>query len=312
LEYFKYRVRGHGITPIVQPTYFVEGEFGHYALKHWYRTGQMLRERMLRKIQKGIAALGEIDPEQDEELRVALAAMLGACNAYKARYKSDLTVFKVKKVEEVFHITIAGYPFEGKIDLILEDSDGKIGFMEHKFMSRINTAVYDVLPLNLQQLIYTKGCKDLVRETPSWYMWNIVRKTMLRRSMGSKRKDGSRTPPETLEVFEARVGDQYLNEPDKMFFRPPPRIVESAPLNEVERQVGIHMERWERVVDSGELPPMRFSACTTKYDNPCPFAAACAAAMCGHGEGWDAPQCKGLYKVKDVLHPELKAEEEDD
>jgi hypothetical protein len=54
-----------------------------------------------------------------------------------------------------------------------------------------------------------------------------------------------------------------------------------------------------------ENPYMSFT-CLGMYGQPCPFVQACTAKLAGHNDGWNAPECRGQYRLKKALHPELK------
>lgn len=311
LEWFRYRAGGCGIEVIVPETFYLEGEFGHYALAHWYmnaaKGGLMLRQNMIERIEKTIDDLGEITPEYSDELKQKMAAMIGACYAYKEKYKPDLKRYKFILIEKEFEIEIAGVIFRGKLDLGVEDrEDGKRGFWEHKFLQQYSADDYDSLPLNLQQLIYTLAFKALTGKLPDWYMWNVIKKSALRRKGTTAKKDGSMPIPESWVEFESRVQAQYMEEQDKMFCRPPPRKIEAKPLESLAESVAYHIGLLRKFVESEEMPPMRYCSCQGRYGKPCPYSKACQAAMAGHGQGWNAPECRGLFRKKLVQHPELE------
>lgn len=316
LEWFAFQAGGCGVERIKKETFWLEGEFGHYALKHWYtnaeRGGLMLRANMVKRIEKMIEDLGEMELEEKQKIEVKLAAMVGACHAYKQQYKSDFARYKVLFVEEPFEITIGDIPFMGRLDLGIQDKETKeIGFMEHKFLTQFSLNNWTVLPLNLQQLIYTLGFKEITGKYPNWYMWNIIQKSKLRRKGMTPMKGHKIAQPEPILEFEARVQQQYLQEPDKMFFRPPPRLVEEKPLEKIQDHIIQHVKAWREMQKAKDLPPMRFPSCETKYGGTCPFAEACAEELLGHKQGWNAPKNRGLYRLKEVLHPELEEDGEE-
>jgi hypothetical protein len=307
-EYFSYQVNGTGLRPATTEEYFIEGELGHYALANWYRTGSesknkqplMLRDNMTKRIKELIEEMGALTPEQDDSIRIKLAAMLGACNGYRMVYKDDFKHMKVLAVEEVFEIEVAGVTFKGRLDLVVENDDG-VGFMEHKFLQSLSADTWVSLPLNLQQLLYSIAVKSVVGKEAKWYQWNMIKKSQLRRKGMTEGKI-----PESLLEYESRVQAQYMEEQDKMFFRPPPRLVEPKALERVQQHVAFHLEQFKRIVDSRVLPPMRWSSCSGMYGKPCMYGPACMAESVGHKEGWNAPECQGLYRVKPSQHMELE------
>lgn len=322
LEYWQYRAGGSkdqpgsGIDVIKTPTYFVEGEFGHYALKHWYRNakigGRMLRKNMIDRIESMLEDM-ELTPEEDNEYRIKLAAMVGACHAYKGHYKPDFQKYEFVHVEEPFEVQLAGVTFKGIIDLIVKDKDsGMVGFWEHKFLSQFSASDYACLPINLQQLVYTLGFESIMKKAPKFYMWNVIMKSKLRRKGMKPKKDGSMPVPEPLVEFENRVQKEYMDNPEKMFRRPPPRLVSTKATETMVKDVLAHIENWKAFAKKNSVPPMRHASCIGMYGTACPFANACAEKMLGHAQGWNAPACRGLYRRKEHLHPELAKNREDD
>jgi hypothetical protein len=266
----------------------------------------MLKENMTKRIQAALDVRGEMDPSEYEKLESSMYAMRGACDGYRATYKNDFVTYDVLGVEQEFEVEIAGRLMRGKLDLCLRDkSDGSLGYMDHKFLRTISTSTYDVLPLSLQQLIYSKAFESIVGELPSWYRWNTIKKSGLRRKGLGLKKDGSRQVPERPEEYIARVMQQYVKEPEKMFHRTPPRVVEVEALGYVEEQLALIFAEHDRALEAGDIPAMRFSSCVGRYESTCLYAHACTEIMLGHKTGWNAPRCRGEYRAKDKLHSEL-------
>jgi hypothetical protein len=262
---------------------------------------------MIKRIKKTFDDMGAITPEYEQELNQDLAAMIGACLAYKQIYKDDAKKYKILFIEKEFTVLIGGFTFKGRIDLGLENvKDGTKGFMEHKFLSQFSLSNFTNLPLNIQQLIYCLGFKEITGEFPVWYTWNIIKKSQLRRKGTKPAKGMAVAVPENLLEFEARCTQQYLEDPDKMFFRPPPRLVDMKALDRVHKMVEAYLTQWESMI--GKDPMMCLSSCEGKYNNACAYAPACTTFMSGKKDGWDAPECLGMYKLKEYLHPELETE----
>jgi len=314
-EWFQFQAGGCGVESAVKEDYFIEGEFGHYVLKHWYQTGKaskgerplMLRENMIKRIKAMLDEIPNADMDKVNDINRKLTAMIGACCAYKLVYREDFKRFDILAVESPFEIELGGIKFAGRIDLALHDKDTKTdGFMEHKFLQAFSLENFTNLPLNLQQLVYSMGFEQVTGKLPSWYRWNIVKKSMLRRKGMEPKKGEVVAHPEQLVEFEARVQAQYMEEQDKMFFRPPPRRVEATALEQVRADITAHIENWKRINAEGKVPPMRWSSCEGRYATGCMFGPACTAVLAGHKQGWNAPECRGLYRPKEVLHPELE------
>ena len=311
LEHYKYRVRGVGLKTTAPYMPFIEGELGHYALKHFYKSGLMLRDNMLKRIAKMIEAAGPLDPETDDDFRTSVAAMTGVCLAYKDRYFGDIDHrsgnkvthegrYDILMVEEPFEFEFNGFRLEGKLDLVMrERTTKKVLLVEHKFTSGQLAGRLVQLPMDLQEMIYCEAYKEKAGKYPDFKMWNFVKKSQLRR------KKVGESGLETMSSFEARVQQQYMAEPEKMFIRSNPILVEPKMIESVKVQMAKILKDFE-----SDDPTMRFSSCLGLYGRPCEFIQACTARLLGRGDGWDAPECQGLYKLKTQQHEELK--EDDD
>jgi len=306
-EYYQYRVNGVGIklTDIYVP--FIEGAFMHYALKMYYRTGLMLRANMIKQMRAQIDELGPISEDVAIKLSIALQASVGAALGYKEIYRNDVDrkdntgkvvekgMWKVLFAEEPFSFEFEDVQIDGVIDLAVVSKDNNI-IVENKYLTSVTADKYSQLPLDLQGLIYSEGFKAKTGEYPDLKGWNFILKTALRRKLGSEKHP----LPETLEEYEARVQQQYVQEPDRMFFRPPPLVVSKKMIDGLKEQLHLFLEEFKRP------PIMRFSSCLGMYGRPCPFIQACQAKLQGKADGWNAPECTGLYKMKEAQHEELK------
>ena len=311
LEYYKYRVNGVGLKTTAPYLPFIEGEVGHYALKFFYKSGLMLRENMTKRVTKLIDDAGVLDPEADDDLRTSLAAMIGICLAYKEKYYTDIDhtsegkvtskgIWDILMVEHPFEFEFNGYKFRGMIDLLVRDRKTlKTTLVEHKFTSSQLAGRLQQLPMDLQEMVYCEAVKQETGKYPDFKMWNFIKKSQLRRK---KMGDTGREP---LTSFEARVQQQYKEEPDKMFMRSNPIPVESKMIESVKAQLVKVLRDFESTD-----PTMRFSSCLGLYGRVCEFIQACTAKLMEHADGWNAPECQGLYKMKECQHEELK--EDDD
>ena len=315
LEYYKYRVGGVGLKTTAPYLPFIEGEVGHYALKFFYKSGLMLRENMTKRVTKLIDEAGVLDPEADDDLRTSLAAMIGICLAYKEKYYTDIDhtsegkitskgIWDILMVEQPFEFEFNGYTFRGMIDLLVRDrKTGKTTLVEHKFTSSQLAGRLQQLPMDLQEMVYCEAVKQTTGKYPDFKMWNFIKKSQLRRK---KMGDTGREP---LTSFEARVQQQYKDEPDKMFMRSNPIPVEPKMIESVKRMLLQNIESYERSCETKD-PEMRWTSCLGLYGRVCEFIQACTAKLVEHADGWNAPECRGLYKMKTQQHEELK--EDDD
>jgi len=313
LEYYKYRVANVGLKTTAPYIPYIEGELGHYALKFFYKNGTMLRENMLKRVAKIIDAAGPLDPETDDDLRTAISAMVGAVLAYKEQYYGDIdhtdnqgkVIQKGKydrlMVEEPFEFEFEGYKFDGRIDLLARDrTNKKVVLIEHKFTSGQLAGRLVQLPMDLQEMIYCEAVKQLTGAYPDFKIWNFIRKSQLRR-----KKMGDILEP--VGTFEARVQKQYIDEPDKMFFRSQPLVVEPKMIENVRLQLANILKDFR----AEGKPVMRFSSCLGQYGRPCEFIQACTGHLLDHADGWNAPESQGLYRLKEAQHEELRNEDDD-
>ena len=164
-----------------------------------------------------------------------------------------------------------------------------------------NANNYTALPMDLQGLIYCEGVKSLTGKYPDLKAWDFIIKSQLRRK---KDKMGGK---ESLATFEARVQTKYMEDQDKMFFRPPPLRVYKSMLTSLTGE----LEKITNRFTNGETE-MNFSNCLGMYGQPCPFVNACTEKLLGHEDGWNAPACQGSFKMKEALHEELIVKKDDD
>jgi len=72
--------------------------------------------------------------------------------------------------------------FRGKLDLVVKDKKDELwDLLNTSFSSSLVRIIGPICPLNLQQLLYSLGVEEAIKQKPVWYQWNIVQKSMLRR-----------------------------------------------------------------------------------------------------------------------------------
>lgn len=303
MEYYQYRVNGVGIKPTAPYIPFIEGDLGHYALYHFYNSGRMLRDNLQKRVKKMIDELGPLDPDTDDALNVKLAALMGACLGYKQVYHDNVGEngkYENILLEAPFEFDFDGITIRGKIDRLNRDKEtGKTILWENKFVASATAQNYTALPMDLQGFIYCEGVKVLTGEYPDFKAWDFILKSQLRRK---KDKQGGK---ESLLSFEARVQDQYVQEPEKKLFRPPPLPVYKTMLGTLKKELKKIIKRF----NEGETE-MGFSDCLGTFNQPCTFIQACTEKLKDHEDGWDAPACRGMYKLKETLHEELDKEDD--
>ena len=305
LEYYQYGVSGRGVESTTPYLPFIEGDFGHYAVAMFYKTKRMLRANLMKRQQKVLDELKGnqmVTPEIDEDIRTSLAMMTGAASGYREKYIGDFDLYEVLFVEQTFEFQIGDFIIQGKIDRGMRSKKTGEGMVwETKWVGGITQGAYACLPMSLQDLIYCEGFKSLTGEYPIQRCRDYIQKSRLR-----LKKSASNT--ETTLQYEARVQQQYMDEPEKMFWRPPPQVVLPTTLKNVQKNLLLLLENRERVKAN---PYMSF-ACSGMFGQPCAFVPACIAKLQGHEDGWNAPECRGMYKLKKELHPELNVKDEED
>jgi hypothetical protein len=308
-EYYQYEAGGCGVQSTTPQMPFVEGEFGHYALAQFHTTGRMLRANLLNRVDRTrnelIKELGGLTPEFDDDLRVSLATLTGACLGYRQRYATDRDLYEVLYVEEPFSFEFDAGDIKvkiiGKMDRLSKvRKTGQVMLWENKFVGTISPGTYMALPLNLQGLIYLEGANALTGKYPDMRAWDYVLKSRLRR-----KKDGQ-GGMESFAAFEARVMNQYMDEGGDKFFRPPPFLTNEKVVASTRGELSKVINNWWRM-KSTKTWCMSFG-CLGMFGHPCPFINACKAKLDGKKDGWDAPECQGCYKPKTTQHPEVKKE----
>ena len=78
LAYYQYFAGGRGIKSTAPYAPFIEGDFGHYALQHFYKSGKMLKANLMKRCHASIDNAGAQDVDVAVKLEVQLAAKVGA------------------------------------------------------------------------------------------------------------------------------------------------------------------------------------------------------------------------------------------
>ncbi len=297
-EHFEYTAGGCGIRPKTPFIPFIEGEFGHYALYHFYRSGRMLKANLIKRtramIEENTPESG-LEPEVADKLETSMNALIGACLGYAQVYRKHLEDVEVLGLEVKGSFTLAGTEIPFRIDRITKDKKtGKVTIWENKFVSDVSPDKYAVLPIDLQGLIYLEGARTILGKYPDFRAWDYIIKSRLRRSQAKGKA------PETWEAFWERVRTQYVEEAGEKFFRPPVLPVDMRVLTEVQKRISALIS-----MKGAVKPWMNFNSCLGKYNQKCPFSEACAEILRGHPEGWNHAACTGLYTRKVQEHEEM-------
>jgi len=300
LAYYQYWAGGCGVETTSPHIPFIEGNLGHYALQHWFKSARMLKENLVKRVTKQIEAEGAMNVEMANTLDMKMAALVGACLGYKDHYRDMDSKYEILYIEEPFSIDMGTFKLEGKIDLITRDPEGRLTIWEHKFVSSAAAYNYQTLPIDLQGMLYCLGCEAITGEIPQMRQWNIIIKSQLKR-----KKIGGRV--ETKDEFTDRVMQQYIDEPDKKFYRPPAIPVETKILETLIERLKVSINAMLKNLEDNYYE-VRLGSCKGMYGQPCDFVPACTELLDGQKDGWDAPKCAGSYRKKETQHPELKGD----
>ncbi len=196
------------LTPKETPTYFEDGGAFHDALEdrgNGYtiaEIGTRIRETYKRYMKELKVPLTKARLESYDK---RLAMVLGMFAGYEATY--DRTEWEILKCEDEFKVPFQGTFIRGKKDKkVLKQN--KVWLVEHKTSSTISSTYVNKLPMDQQTLTYTwadwKETDDLVEGI----VYDVIKKPQIR-----QKKD------ETRPEFLTRLRDEYIDKPDKYFFR---------------------------------------------------------------------------------------------
>lgn len=286
---------GFGIQSVAPYLPYLEGNMLHHTLKIYRDTGQMQKANFKKKAQRAIESF---EPDEDllPKMNRSLWMTYGACVGYREKYNKEADI-NWWGLEKEFSFNIGQFEMRGKIDGYYAEQKDMIVLRETKFRSAAFAMKTLGIPLNLQELMYCYGVFSLTGNYPAFIEPDIIFKTQIR-----PKKDESQT------AYENRVAKEYTTvkknrkgEVVNMFHRirkpVENRLLENG-------QKNLLLPRLNLMV--GSVPDMREESCVTPFST-CEFLPACIARMEGKGDGWDSPQCGGLYRPKPKRHMELEA-----
>ena len=281
------------------------GSIFHDWVVKFYRGKNYVKA--LRKFmqQQEVEALEQpgLSPEGEEKLVVGLAGMEAILINYREYYAKDLENYRVIGGEEdlQFEFPLTDrVKMGGKPDLLVESlkkrEKGRKILWEHKTAGRLDKNYIARLPLDSQVTTYCVGCEHSVGVSPTDVMYNVVKKSNLRR-----RKN------ETFHGFVQRVGEDYEVRPEFYYYREP-LIRDMSSQNELMAELKTIAAQLEK---DFELKGQELILSFWKNDEFCALRGRCEfLPICLRGGLF--PDMDRDYQVSKHSNPELAGDDEGD
>lgn len=275
---------------------FLVGGLFHSELEIMYTSKgfdeRAARKRVTEEIEKKCMSLS-ITPEQSDKVWIQRAIVMGLIRGYAKHYlKDDLAKWKIIECEVIFKFPLPRkYTSTGKRDmLVAEKKKLKVLILvEHKTASRIDSGYVAKLPLDSQILGYALSVKKETGKIPGRILYNIAKKSQLRQK-----------ETETFDDYSKRVESEYLDFPEKYFYRESLTFTE-ADIKNYEIELQRFIKEIDRAIDEGYF--YKNTTHCTQY-GICEFMPICV-----NGPTEDV---LSRYKERTVIHPELDGEDEDE
>jgi len=278
----------------------------HETLGEWYkgkrakmssivlRTQKKLEDDFLRDAQ-------HFSQEDYDKYRLMVDGFAGMMNGYAEHYSKDRAEWNIRResIEYEFKIDMGDFDFAGKIDLVnkLKKYDQVV---EHKTASKISSSYIERLALDAQVRGYVFGCQRGLGIKTGHVLYDVVRKSQLRRKSG-----------ESVEDFSERVRVDYLTRPEFYFHREPLNYNKSD-IDAFEYNLRKTHTEYKRLiaapdefgikVDDPRSWEENDGACTN-YFRLCEYHALCTQGL-EKGNGL-------MFQQGDDMHEELNVEEGD-
>ena len=196
------------ITPKTPVTYFEDGGAFHDALEDLgndipiAEVGERIKENY-----KGFIRDLKVPFTQSllESYDKRLAMVQGMIAGYFAHYGKD--EWHVINCEEEFCVPFADTHIRGKKDKKVLQGN-KVKLVEHKTSSTISGSYVTKLPMDQQTLTYSWADWKATGELVAGIIYDVTKKPSIRQ-----------TKKETRDEFLVRLRDDYINKPEKYFFR---------------------------------------------------------------------------------------------
>lgn len=286
--YWKYILR---LDPRRKDIPLIIGSGFHKGLAQWY-AGQRasmntIASKLIPKIHEDAIENNELyDADEFEKLELQIYMLGGMLHAYSHVYKDDRRSWDLdrKLIERRFTVDCGDYDFQGSIDI----ADDRF-LVEHKTTGNITSSYLDRLPLDTQVRGYMFGAKKGLGLKPKRVIYNVVRKSKLRRRSA-----------ETFDGFVTRVRDDYLARPEFYFHREPLPFT-SVDILAFEFELDQTHQEYLHVLASGDpLQPRTWGI----DDSECNawFRMCSYTSLCHHGYGAGS---EAQFIRRETLHQEL-------
>ena len=147
--------RGEAAKKHFPPTFpLVRGSIGHVGLAHVYARVKWVQDEQTKgNAQPNLAECPYYSPieamrlvaglpEFEEYGTEALPGVVKAVSAYVRHYSSDGTNLRVIAIEEPVETEFFGHRYTARVDLVLEDNGGKVWYLDHKFVAKVEGKVF--------------------------------------------------------------------------------------------------------------------------------------------------------------------------
>jgi len=176
--------------------------------------GKLTKEKKnkMNKLNEILEQIDVIYPgDENDRLRILCKVMI---RHYVNCWQAQTDNFRIIAVEKEFNGSILNplnyarsrFQMAGKGDLIVEDKENKIWYIEHKTAANISGVYIEKLPMDLQIKLYLPYLSDEIGKKISGVIYDVAQKTTIK----IRQKD-------TLQDFENRLDKKYSN-PD-LFYR---------------------------------------------------------------------------------------------
>jgi len=271
---------------------FIVGDVWHDAMEQFYATkGERVHVATLQFPEAAVPSVQDII-DRDYWNHV-LPKMF---EAYASYYRGDHLKWKIISIEEELDIEYRGFRLRGKIDLTIDEPNGRFT-LDHKTTSRLNKDIVAGWDFRFQFLFYLwLKSKAYPKEKFKGYYTNATKKPELRVKQ-----------TESVPEFAHRVFQDMVENPDKYFYRDAFPVSPETLLHFQTTVIDHKLKKLEAVLDpttpidlaKAIIQDKNTDECQHYNGPPCPYLD-----LCRHG----FQKMKFLYRKKENKHDELEVE----
>jgi hypothetical protein len=218
--FWKYILR---LRPRYKAAPLIIGSLFHDAVEAWYSRPRSsmakIAERLVRAAVEESERTAEFySREEWEKLNAGLATAWGMITGYADIHESDRREWKYdprKDVEQEFRVDMGDFDFAGKMDMragmrLYNWRKHRSVLVENKTAKKVDENYLDRLPVDTQIRGYCFGCVRGLGIKTNHVLYNVVRKSNLRRGKNEDPND-----------FNQRIREDYASRPGFYFHREP-------------------------------------------------------------------------------------------